>query len=62
MPIQQSRDSSAYSPQENRLQTQSGQMVFPGGPRGRIRKIYESFQDSKAAVDVQRAKYFYLCG
>ncbi|MDR1320234.1 MAG: glycyl radical protein [Gracilibacteraceae bacterium] len=58
MPIQPSRDSSAYSPQESRLQTQSGRMVFPGGPRGRIRKIYESFQDSKAAVDVQRAKYF----
>ncbi len=47
-----------YSPQEVKLRSKNGRLAFQGGLNGRIRNIYESFQDSKSAVDVQRAKYF----
>ena len=42
------------SPQEERLERNNGQVSLTG----RAGKIYESFQNSKSVVDVQRAKYF----
>ncbi len=43
-----------YSPQEERIEKNKGKIVL----EGRAKKIYESFQNSKSVVDVQRAKYF----
>ncbi len=43
-----------YSPQEERLKENSGKVLL----EGRANRIYESFQNSKSVVDVQRAKYF----
>ena len=42
------------SPQEERLEKNSGRVTLSGRPG----KIYESFQNSKSVVDVQRTKYF----
>ena len=42
------------SPQEERLEKNSGRVSLTGRPG----KIYESFQNTKSVVDVQRAKYF----
>lgn len=42
------------SPQEERLEKNKGRVELTG----RLGKIYESFQNSKSVVDVQRAKYF----
>jgi formate C-acetyltransferase len=53
-----SEGTTTYSPQEQKLRRQNGQIAFEERQSTRIRKIYESFQDSKSAVDVQRAKYF----
>lgn len=44
------------SPQEKRIEENHGRILFSG--RDRIQKIYDSFRDSKSAVDVQRARYF----
>ena len=46
--------SKLLSPQEERLKENRGSVVLTGRPG----KIYESFQNSKSVVDVQRAKYF----
>ncbi len=48
------------SPQEERIASTNGQIVFtlPGQEKSRVQKIYDSFKDSKSAVDVQRARYF----
>ena len=43
-----------YSPQEDRLKQYNGKVFL----EGRANRIYESFQNSKSVVDVQRAKYF----
>ena len=46
--------SQLLSPQEERVKTNKGQVVL----EGRAQKIYNSFQNAKSVVDVQRAKYF----
>lgn len=48
--------SAVLSPQEQRIEENRGRILFSG--RDRIQKIYDSFRDSKSAVDVQRARYF----
>lgn len=42
------------SPQEERIKNNNGRVALSG----RAQKIYDSFQNSKSVVDVQRAKYF----
>lgn len=42
------------SPQEERLEKNNGRVQLTG----REKRIYDSFQNSKSVVDVQRAKYF----
>lgn len=42
------------SPQEKRIEENKGKVTL----NGRAQKIYDSFQNSKSVVDVQRAKYF----
>ena len=42
------------SPQEERIEKNKGRVEL----KGREQKIYDSFQNSKSVVDVQRAKYF----
>lgn len=42
------------SPQEERIQLNKGSVAL----LGREKRIYDSFQNSKSVVDVQRAKYF----
>lgn len=42
------------SPQEERLEKNNGRVQLAG----REKRIYDSFQNSKSVVDVQRAKYF----
>ena len=46
--------SKLLSPQEERIKENTGRVVLTGRPG----KIYNSFQNSKSVVDVQRAKYF----
>ena len=49
------------SPQEERIQKNKGKIVFASDKNkdnSRIQKIFDSFQDSKSVVDVQRARYF----
>lgn len=46
--------SKLLSPQEERLEQNKGKVVLTGRPG----KIYDSFQNSKSVVDVQRARYF----
>ncbi|MBQ9229028.1 MAG: glycyl radical protein [Eubacterium sp.] len=43
------------SPQEKRLEATKGKVVFR---TQRTQRIYDSFQGTKSAVDIQRAKYF----
>jgi formate C-acetyltransferase len=48
-----------FSPQEERIRKNGGKIVFStDGEKNRIQRIYDSFQDSKSTVDIQRAKYF----
>ena len=42
------------SPQEERIELNKGSVAL----LGREKRIYDSFQNSKSVVDVQRAKYF----
>jgi formate C-acetyltransferase len=42
------------SPQEERISKNKGKVVL----NGRLQTIYDSFQNTKSVVDVQRAKYF----
>ncbi|MBR5636645.1 MAG: glycyl radical protein, partial [Pseudobutyrivibrio sp.] len=42
------------SPQEERIEKNKGSVALSG----RAQKIFNSFQNSKSVVDVQRAKYF----
>lgn len=47
------------SPQETRIEQNQGRIVFSHGTDdSRIQRIYDSFQNSKSVVDVQRARYF----
>lgn len=47
------------SDQEQRLHAHGGAFTFAGtGNHSRIEKIYDSFKDSKASLDLQRARYF----
>ncbi len=50
------------STQEKRMKENNGKIVFfkdgAKDEKSRIAKIYESFQNSKSAVDIQRARYF----
>ena len=50
------------SPQEERIEKNKGKVVFFKDPdereKNRIEKIFESFENSKSSVDVQRARYF----
>lgn len=46
------------SPQEERIEKNKGRINFGNSSENRIQKIYESFENSKSTVDVQRAKYF----
>lgn len=50
------------SPQEERINKNGGKVVFSGKNDGsektRIEKIFDSFQDSRSTVDIQRARYF----
>lgn len=43
------------SPQEKRIESTKGRVVFKNE---RTQRIYDSFQGSKSAVDIQRARYF----
>lgn len=49
------------SPQEERIEKNKGKVVFFKDPdereKNRIEKIFESFENSKSSVDVQRARY-----
>jgi pyruvate formate-lyase/glycerol dehydratase family glycyl radical enzyme len=48
-----------YSPQEKRIVNHSGnQNSETGSNSPRIQRIYKSFRDAKAQVDIQRARYF----
>ncbi|MDR1537996.1 MAG: glycyl radical protein [Clostridiales bacterium] len=46
------------SPQEEKLIQSGGGIAFSSKSHSRLQKIYDSFKDSKPAVDVQRAIYF----
>lgn len=47
------------SPQEARIEKNKGRIVFSAEKGGsRIQRIFDSFQDSKSVVDLQRARYF----
>ena len=43
------------SPQEQRIESAKGKVLFQSE---RTQRIYDSFQGTKSAVDIQRAKYF----